>query len=58
MMSSMSIYREHAEMCRLVAAQMKSDTEKAVLLGLAEEWQRVATEVDIDLLTCEPEGHA
>lgn len=55
---SMSVYREHAERCLQAAAQMKSATEKAVLLNLAEEWRRVAAEVEIDLLTCAPEGHA
>lgn len=58
MMSTMSVYREHAEMCLRAAAQLKSDMEKAILLSLAREWQRVAAEIEIDLLTCEPEGHA
>lgn len=57
-MSSISVYREHAEMCLQAAAQLKSDAEKAVLLTIAREWQRVASQVDIDLLTCKPDGHA
>jgi hypothetical protein len=57
-MSSMSVYREHAEMCLQAAARLKSDIEKAVLMSLAKEWQRIAAEVEIDLLTCEPQGHA
>jgi hypothetical protein len=57
-MSSMSIYREHAEMVLQAAAQLKSDAEKAVLLTIAREWQRVAAQIDIDLLTCEADGHA
>jgi hypothetical protein len=54
----MSIYREHAEMVLQAAAQLKSDAEKAVLLTIAREWQRVAAQVDVDLLTCEADGHA
>jgi hypothetical protein len=57
-MSSMSVYREHAEMCLQAAARLKSDIEKAILMSLAKEWQRIAAEVEIDLLTCEPQGHA
>jgi hypothetical protein len=57
-MSTMSIYRKHAEMCLQAAAQLKSDAEKAILLTIAREWQRVAAQVDIDLLTCEVDGHA
>jgi hypothetical protein len=57
-MSSISVYREHAEMCLRAAAHLKSEAEKAVLLSLAEEWRRIAAQVEIDLLTCEPCGHA
>jgi hypothetical protein len=57
-MPSISVYREHAEMCLRVAARLKSEAEKAVLLSLAEEWRRIAAEVEINLLTCEPHGHA
>lgn len=59
-MSNASMYREHAEMCLQVAAQLKSDEERAVLRSIAREWQRIAAldEGVIDLATCEPEGHA
>jgi hypothetical protein len=59
-MTNTSVYRQHAEMCLQIAAQLKSDNERAVLRSIAREWQRIAaqTERGIDLATCEPEGHA
>jgi hypothetical protein len=59
-MSQMSVYLEHAEMCLQVAAQLKSDDERAVLHNIAREWQRLAAQPgrEIDLATCAPDGHA
>lgn len=42
-MSSTSIYLEHADACRDVAAGL-SPREQAILLKIAGEWQRAAIE--------------
>ena len=41
-MKKASEYREHAQECRDLAAQMASDDQRAQMLHMAEHWDKLA----------------
>ncbi|WP_309088681.1 hypothetical protein [Phenylobacterium sp.] len=41
-MKKASEYRQHAEECRALAAQMSSPAQRAQMLEMAEHWEKLA----------------
>ena len=41
-------YRQYAAECLRVARQIQNQTDKAMLLGMAEKWQMLALKEEID----------
>jgi hypothetical protein len=53
-MKKASEYRQHAQECRDLAAHMPSEADRAQLLTIAEQWERLAND-RIALITRHPD---
>lgn len=53
-MKKASEYREHAQECRALAAKMESGEQRELLLKMAAQWDRMATD-RTDLILRHPE---
>jgi hypothetical protein len=57
-MKKASEYRQHAHECRQLAASMASDEQRALMLQMADHWDKLAAD-RIDLIRRHPElAHA
>ena len=43
-MKKASEYRQHAQECRSLAAQMPSDDQRTLMLQMAEHWEKLAAD--------------
>jgi hypothetical protein len=53
-MKKASEYRQHAQECRDLAAQMESPQQRAQMLAMADHWEKLAAD-RLSLITRHPE---